>query len=251
MAIKFFITDVDGTLLTSTHQLSDKNIQAIAKLNQQQITTVIATGRPYSWIKEYILKYVPFELVITVNGAMIHKHGKRDDQHLQLFSRQLTEDIADLVTKFNDQLKIRYIDANEVDNKDEVVCMDVDIADEIDYQGYELEALINKTFPQVVACHIPDKLIGCVQINLKNVNKQIAIAYLAKTYHVQPHEILYCGDNTNDLVVFQWLQANQGYGIAVQNALPIIKANAYATIEADYESSAIAVIIDKYIDNNI
>lgn len=45
--IKLIASDMDGTFLSNTHQISEKNIEAVNYAKENGIEFVIATGRAY------------------------------------------------------------------------------------------------------------------------------------------------------------------------------------------------------------
>ena len=45
--IKLVVTDMDGTLLNSKHEVSTRFFQAFEQLKEQNIRFVAASGRPY------------------------------------------------------------------------------------------------------------------------------------------------------------------------------------------------------------
>lgn len=69
--IKLIATDMDGTLLNASHEISEENIHAIRYAQEQGITVVIATGRAFyeanAPVAEAKLK-VPY---ICLNGAEV------------------------------------------------------------------------------------------------------------------------------------------------------------------------------------
>lgn len=69
--IKCIAIDMDGTLLNKDHQISEENISAIKKAQEQGIEVVIATGRSYPEAI-YILKEAGIICpVICTNGAEV------------------------------------------------------------------------------------------------------------------------------------------------------------------------------------
>ncbi|PLR80131.1 Cof-type HAD-IIB family hydrolase [Bacillus canaveralius] len=69
--IKCIAIDMDGTLLTSSHQITKENEQAIKKAQQMGVEVVIATGRSYQEAR-YVLDVNQIECpVIGVNGAEV------------------------------------------------------------------------------------------------------------------------------------------------------------------------------------
>ena len=73
MSYKLFVADMDGTLLNDHKELSNKDIQAIKKLQDAGIKFAVATGRHDSMIKSY-LKHLDLQVpVISCNGAVVRE----------------------------------------------------------------------------------------------------------------------------------------------------------------------------------
>ena len=55
--IKLIASDMDGTLLGSNHDISEENLKAIRKAQDNGITFAISTGRSYEDVKPFIYKH--------------------------------------------------------------------------------------------------------------------------------------------------------------------------------------------------
>lgn len=70
--IKIIATDLDGTLLSSTGEISEKNIEAIRKAQKAGIEVVVATGRSYASASIPLKKAALNCPIICVNGAELY-----------------------------------------------------------------------------------------------------------------------------------------------------------------------------------
>jgi Cof subfamily protein (haloacid dehalogenase superfamily) len=69
--IKCIATDMDGTLLTATQQITPENREAILKAKEKGVEVVVATGRSYQEAK-FVLDEAGLKLpMICVNGAEV------------------------------------------------------------------------------------------------------------------------------------------------------------------------------------
>ena len=76
MSYKLIVTDMDGTLLGSDHQITSENKKALTKLLNKGINVAIATGRWYDSAKlhtEFLQRRIP---IIACNGALIKYEDK-------------------------------------------------------------------------------------------------------------------------------------------------------------------------------
>ena len=69
-------TDLDGTLLSDSTSVSRENLDAIKRLYEAGISTVIATGRTFFEIPEELLECKYIEYIIYSNGAAVYQRGK-------------------------------------------------------------------------------------------------------------------------------------------------------------------------------
>ena len=67
--IKLIASDMDGTLINSSHEISSRNLNAIRKAQESGIEFAIATGRDYSMVKPFLDKYQLKCEAIVMNGA--------------------------------------------------------------------------------------------------------------------------------------------------------------------------------------
>lgn len=71
MAVKLFVTDLDGTLLPTGNKVSEQNIQAVQEAAAHGVVVTIATGRMYRAALP-IAKSLGVDVpIITYNGALI------------------------------------------------------------------------------------------------------------------------------------------------------------------------------------
>ena len=69
---RFFVTDLDKTLLDDQHGISPANLQALHRLEANHVQVILATGRAYHDVSQHILQRYHLNLpVIALNGAMI------------------------------------------------------------------------------------------------------------------------------------------------------------------------------------
>ncbi|HHE37880.1 MAG TPA: HAD-IIB family hydrolase [Candidatus Cloacimonetes bacterium] len=68
---KIIFTDLDRTLLKDDNSLSEKNLEALLKIQERKIITVIATGRNILSAKRVLTDDLPFDYLIFSSGAGI------------------------------------------------------------------------------------------------------------------------------------------------------------------------------------
>jgi len=84
---------------------------------------------------------------------------------------------------------------------------------------------------------------GCYDIMPANVTKWRGIARLAERLHVNSSEIITAGNYYNDVEMLE----KAGIGVAVANALDVVKRAAAYVTESDNNSDAMAELIQKFV----
>lgn len=103
-AVRLVATDLDGTFLRNDHSVSERNIHALHKLGEKQITRVAATGRNLQKVKEVISGDIPFDFIVFSSGAGVFDWKKK--KHLYL--RNIDENTAQLLIRFFQSKKLGF-----------------------------------------------------------------------------------------------------------------------------------------------
>ncbi len=94
--VKLIAIDMDGTLLTPNHTISERNIAAIQRAKEEGIEVVIATGRAYNDARE-IVESTGLELpFICLNGALIINDTKEVLNSLRIAPNLIKEIASEL-----------------------------------------------------------------------------------------------------------------------------------------------------------
>lgn len=241
--IKAAFFDVDGTLLSyKTRQVLPSAKAAIAKLQEQGILCVVATGRHISQLEKLPVADIPFDAFLTLNGQLMLDQDKN-----VLFSVPISGKAREfLIEKFNDhtypavmveekQMYLNYV-------TDHVLTVNKIISIAIpplrDYQGGEIyqvcaylrpeeEHLID---PIAEDCVLTGWHYGGKDIIAKGGGKMAGIKRYLDTIGIMPEEIIAFGDAENDLEMIRFA----GIGVAMGNAeAEVKKAADFVTADID------------------
>lgn len=243
--VKLVVTDMDGTLLNPSHEVSKLFMDQFWALKEKGVTVVAASGRQHNSIVE---KLAPIEKELTViaeNGAMTTFHGKETvftpypkihlDKTLALLKRQENMHpvlctngsafIAKGQDKFEPILREFYSAFNVIDHLEDCTQEVLKIA------IYHFESSEKYIYPivQDLANVVKIKISGpnWVDLSHPNANKGFALNALQKHLGVSPEQTMVFGDYFNDLEMME--QAHFSYAMA--NAHPeIIKKAQYKTL---------------------
>ena len=263
MAIKLFVTDLDGTLLDENHMVSDENRAAVQAAAAQGVTVTIATGRMYASALPYARQLGVDVPIITYNGALIKSvsgevlfesylepkavtavldYCRKAQWFVQLhrgdnlYFREYTDKAVEYEARAG--LKGEVCGGGVYDRTEGVAKMI--IISDTEAQSDEVVREINRDF---AGCVFAVKSLPLyVEILRPGVNKATALERLLEKMALTRGEVMAIGDSNNDLPML--LAA--GCSVAMGNANDDVKAVCdYVT--ADYKNSGVAKAIRDYV----
>jgi len=266
---KWVVFDLDGTLLDSRKEITDKDREAIDRLKAIGIEVIIATGRHSSNSSKYIYDLGITAPIIACNGALIRDVRK----DLTLRALEMDSDVALNVIEYCKQTQldflvytsnaIFYSDNSERINvikaynesvKDEklrapiyrINTLDVSRQNIIkvlvrsnEYNVYaNLREYVNKDGRLTIVKSDND----LIDIMTEGVSKGDGLKFLAQYLEMDLKRTVVIGDNHNDISMFEVA----GLSIAMGNADDELKRIAdYITLSND--ESGVSHAIYKYI----
>ena len=267
---KLIAIDMDGTLLNSEKQLSERNGQAIKEAVEKGAMVVISTGRGFSGIEKY-LKELGLEregqYALTMNGGAAYDcYTKKAITNIGIKGSDLHK-----IFKVNEELGLKIqaytldkcvaLEENEytefervhVGTKIEIVdfCKDIKSDDDI------MKVLLMEE-PEILDEKIkliPKEIIEeyncvkslpmCFEILNKSCNKGIGLKELIEKLGITPDEVIAIGDECNDYEMIEFA----GLGVAMGNANLKIKEIANYITDTN-DNDGVAKVIEKFILNN-
>jgi len=270
MKIRAVCTDIDGTLLDSRRALSKRTIDAI-RIISKDVPVILASSRMPA-----AMRHIQHELgiedhpMICFNGGFVMSNGKLSHVldsvtmplsigaavidlamgstiHVSLFiadkwytalNDQWTERET-LITKVGPTL-IGYgeiLENLKISNSGihKIMCMGPEA--EIEEMYLELKA---RFFHEI---HVYRSKSTYLEIAPKEISKATALALVMKRiFNSDVSEVMAFGDNYNDVDMIR----SAGYGVAVGNAIPEVKAVA-REITLNGKDDGVAVAIEKYL----
>ena len=246
--VKMVVTDMDGTLLNSNHEVSDRFFELFNELKKRGILFVAASGRQYNSILDKLYTIKDDIVVVAENGGYVMR------KEVELLSTQLPKDqrnkvltVLDSVENihpvlcgkqnafltgdsdtFADLLK-QYYSAFEI--VEDLSQVDAEI---LKVAIYHFESSERFIYPAVkhLEGDLKVKVSGenWVDISSVNANKGYALKKLQALYQIKPEETMVFGDYNNDLEML----ALGKYSYAMANAHPNVKKVAkYQTVSND------------------
>lgn len=269
---KLIASDLDGTLFGSDWRISEENMQAIAQLHKQGVYFVPASGRAFDEMPSILREHPLIRYYITSDGAMIYDKQTARTHYLTM-PQAISNKILDKLYEYPVNIMLHadtnsYVDAelnNDADykrcNYDErwrrfVYKMDVPVKDfkkfAYEQNAVQMLCVFFEHIGDIEKCkeyfsRMPEVLCAqSCQYNLEifsaSAGKGNALLHLAQMLGIPQEQTLAMGDSTNDMTMIR----AAGLGVAVQNAVPALRAAADEVI-VDHNSHALRHVVEKFI----
>ena len=258
--------DVDGTLLNSQGQLTERTVTAISSARDKGATVILATGRSWSEL-QYVIDAIPdIEYAICTNG--LEAYNRLGEV---LYTEQIQPDLArELVTIIRSSIHgvaigagigselfaepkvieglvpgIEITSDRLVDDIAQVLTSDV--RDLLIYHPSYVNKL-DDLFTKVKDVIIDDRVdivysgLPMIEIVPAGSGKGTCLAWLAQQLELKQENVFAFGDGMNDLSMLQWA----GTGIAMGQSHQRVKASADLIIGAVDEEG-----IAEWIESNL
>ena len=265
MDYKLIVTDMDGTLLGSDHEVTEENKKALKEALDKGIYVTVATGRMYSSAKSHISFLNSTIPIIACNGALIKDSITNKIIYSNYIDREKSLKILRILEKYKvyyqyyseDLLMCKKIDK---DNKnlikikklmssgvDLVFLSDLtehiinnDILKVIVVEDENLSILetITKELNKIEGLEITKSWFNNIEIMATGSDKGNAVKKLAEHLDIDKDNIIAFGDNYNDISMLEFA----GIGVAMGNADEFVKSRAdYITLKNSEDGVAKAL----------
>ncbi len=272
--IRLIALDLDGTLLNSDKQLSERNRKALEDAAAAGIEIVPATGRFYKGMPQ-VIRDLPFvRYVITINGAEVFdvKTGE------PIYAATIPTEDAVAFYEYLDTLPViydtyingwGYMTAWMQERADEYISyihslkmvrelrspvpelkafirengyrpqkMQLFTKDDVPYRDALVPILAEK-FPQY---QVSTSLVNNIEINSLDADKGKALLCMAEKLGIRRDQTMAFGDGLNDLTMLK----AAGCGVAMANGHADVKAAADRIAE-DCDADGVAKVIEELL----
>lgn len=247
--IKLVVTDMDGTLLNSKHEVSDRFYELYYQLKNQGVHFVAASGRQYNNITQKLVTLKDEITIIAENGGVARYRDEdivitdlSNDDIIELIHLLRSIDsvypvICGNKNAYTESNEIRFINVlGEYYTKYKTVNDLTKIENDIYFKLaiYHFESSEKYIYPFVK--HLENKLQvkvsgqHWVDISHPNANKGHALQIVQQRLGINKEETMVFGDYNNDLEMLDCA----GYSYAMANAHPnVIKTAKHITKSND------------------
>ncbi|MFV9550558.1 HAD family hydrolase [Algibacter sp. PT7-4] len=259
--IKLVATDMDGTLLNSNHEVSQRFFNVFKNLKKHNIIFAAASGRPYYSILEKLHPIKDDIIFVAENGGLIVKNNK-----VLLTTHINKTNMCKIIDGLNKLKRIDVVFCTQ--NKAYIKSLDLDLIklitefypknsiinsiDEIKEDIIKIALYHKESSETYLYPYFKDldnnfdvKVSGknWLDISQNIANKGYAINKLQKDYNISQDETLTFGDYNNDLSMLQ----QSKYSFAMENAHQNAKDTAnYGTKSND--DFGVEIILEKVIE---
>lgn len=253
--MKLVLLDLDNTLLRSDKSISAYTIEILHKCQAADRKVAFCTARGESNILPFIDAVHP-DMVIASNGALVRYQGKilyyqplsvSDTQALINKGLELTGHTCEITVdtlsahywnrkivpgEFPDWGQTVYTDFRDFKEESLKLCIEISDA-----------ALAGQIAQSVPACNcVPFSDIAWYSFSNKNATKEKAIAAVSQSLHIPFSEMIAFGDDYGDIGMLRLA----GRGIAMDNAIPEVKAAADAITDSN-DNDGVAKYLEKLL----
>ena len=217
MKYKLVVCDMDGTLLTSSHKISDHTANVIKQIEDNGVKFIIATGRPYLDARYYRDSLNLKSYLITSNGARAHDEdnnpivvenipkeyvkrllaynvGKDIHRNIYLNDDWIIEYEIDGLVEFHKESGYGFNidDLNKYENEEVAKVFFLGKNEDIE----NLEKNMEKEFQNDLSITVSSPF--CLEFMKKGVNKAETLKKVLKLLNIKPEEVIAFGDSMND-----------------------------------------------------
>ena len=245
--VKAIITDLDRTLLRTDKSLSEYTVEVLMECKARGIKVLAATARPERSITDYDAA-IGFDAVTVMNGAKVvigervmtygipdalaeEMLGKVCDCKNLLFSVETGEILyaRDHIPEFEYTLHTEFpkLPAGETAYK-------------ILVSGEGAAEFVKDNLLDGLHCTVANGYL--VQIMSQDAKKKEGVRVMLDAFGISPEEAVYFGDDHDDAESMQLC----GLGVAVDNAIPEVKAVADAIAESN-DADGVAKWIEAHL----
>lgn len=277
MTVKCIALDLDGTTLINDRSTTDKNIQAITRVANKGVHIVVASGRCFYSLPDFLKQLGCIEYAITSNGAAVYDYINNDCIMKSTLPYSAVEKIFELTKNINVTYEafidgkgfapaeyiadpaafgvaqgyvdyIRKTRASTDDfkgllynNKHNIDSFDVIFSDKTLFKT-SLEILKNVVSGVYFTSSGSDR----IEISSEKAGKHNGLKYVLERIGISPDETAAFGDADNDIDMLTYVK----YGFAVANASESCLKSAPIVV-AKNTQSGVAMGIEKLENNGL
>lgn len=267
MIYKMLVLDLDDTLLTDDHQISERNHQLLMKAQENGVKVVLASGRPTPAMMPFAreLELERFgSYIISFNGAVITDMSSNQP----IFERALTMEEVHSLHDFSLMHDVHIITYSGKGIISETESEYIDVETHLTGMAHHLVPCFKsevqasavkcillddpdrlKVVEQVLKAERKDLSVAIskpffLEVMPQGIDKAASIAVLAQKLGIDQSQIIAVGNAGNDLSMVEYA----GLGIWVDNVTPELRDRA-DYIVASNMNDGVAEVVERFLLN--
>ena len=266
--MRLLASDIDGTILGSSGQISDRTIAAFRAAADAGILIVLVTGRPIRWLNPIRDALGHNGLIICFNGAVVYdleteKVISTDAMALETMF-EVRENIIQVEPRSHfaaETIDALHLDTHSLDIEksaylyhegvsprpfteslaadDQIVKL---LAKTRHHGADDFWLAIQKRVGKQVAVTRSAPGMTLVEISAKNVHKAATLERFAHNHGIKPEDVVAFGDMPNDIEMLSW--AGTSYAMASGHRAAIKAADHVAP---HVDSDGVAQVIEYFL----
>ena len=264
MKYKMLVIDMDDTLLTDDHKVSDENKEMLLKAQEKGVHVILASGRPTPAMTAYAKELQMDSYMISYNGAVIT--DLKEDKVLfeQTLTQEQIHELYDYSLKSKTHI-ITYLDGEVVsETSSEYIDIELNITGLEHNKVSDFKAAVNSSAVKCILLEEPSYLKEVekdlkkamphlsvsmskpffLEVAQNGIDKAASIKILAEKLNILQSEIIAVGNAGNDLTMIEYA----GLGVWVDNVTPELRDKG-DVIVASNNNHGVAEVVRRFILN--
>lgn len=261
------VLDMDDTLLTDNHTISDENKEMISKAQERGVYVVLASGRPTSAMTSYAkeLKMDFYKsYMLSYNGAVITDLNADKVIFEQTLTKEQIHELYDyslvskthIITYINDAI-VSETDSEYIDVEKTITGLAhnkvTSFKDAVQVNAVKCILLEEPTYLRTVEDDLKLKMPHLsismskpffLEVAQQGIDKAFSLKKLAEKLDIHQSEIIAVGNAGNDLTMIEYA----GLGVWVDNVTPELRDKGNVIV-ASNNDHGVAEVIKRYILN--
>jgi len=255
---KLLALDVDGTLLNSRHQLTERVRHALQRVAQRGVRVVLVSARSPASMMGFVEQIGSPEMVVALNGALVV--GPERELLLRLsFAESVVEQLIVLAAEFGLSVHLYsgftwYTEQMSPIVKRQIAIVGFrpqlgpfppDIVSHIEKilvigEATALGVFYDQVSRQGLAVAMVYSMADRIELTAPRVSKATGLAEVCRRLNIPARATIAVGDNHNDRTMIEFA----GLGIAMGNAPAAVQAVAQVVIGSN-DQDGVAGFVDK------
>ncbi len=265
-------TDVDGTLLDPTDQVSQRTRAAVHRVVAAGVPFVLVTGRPPRWIPPIVEQLGHAGPAVCANGAVLYNAATDQVSYTVTLDPMQLRDAAEVIATALPGAKLAVelpAASAAINGADQFLAEpgythpwpggdSADAPRDVLLGRPAIKLLVRQpnASSDLMAAAVRELLgaasgarldvtystgYGLIELSAPGVTKGTGLARLARQLGVAPADVLALGDMPNDLSMLRWA----GHGVAMANAHPAV-LEAADEITAGNSEDGLAKVLERW-----